>query len=396
MPRAPKVEGAERDRITVLLGAGASTFAHAPTTSQLTTTLEGHPITAAILGGLRKNDETKDANFEDALYVLEELEHLCDGEERSALMLRGFADASAFLQAHNLQHTDLRLARFSIYEQIADAFNGIDYDAVWPELANFLEPFLEHFELDVFTLNYDLVADVAINALVQKTGKQYFDGFGRPITPDGTETFSSKQFALWPPPLHLTLSHIHGSLRFAYSKPDRRMAHAVPFAIAQAARPSTARDSWQAVREAVAGDTALRLQGVAPIIAGLRKAEKILVAPYANYYARFAKRVSDSPNIIIIGYGSGDAHINFWLREFALIHEQTARLVEITIETESRRFATQRYGTYDLVWERVDDDLYHPRAGIECLVFNGGFPHVRMPMHQLLRVFTAPRQQARL
>lgn len=148
MPRAPKVEGAERDRITVLLGAGASTFAHAPTTSQLTTTLEGHPITAAILGRLRKNDETKDANFEDALYLLEELEHLCEGEERSALMLRGFADASAFLQAHNLQHTDLRLARFSIYEHIADAFNGIDYDAVWPELANFLDPFLEHFELE--------------------------------------------------------------------------------------------------------------------------------------------------------------------------------------------------------------------------------------------------------
>ncbi len=91
---------------------------------------------------------------------------------------------------------------------------------------------------------------------------------------------------------------------------------------------------------------------MAPIVSGLRKLEKLNVQPYANYFADFARAVSNSPYLMIVGYGAGDEHINYWLHEFTLIHGEQARVVEVTRSADPNRFAIQRFGAYDLQWTK--------------------------------------------
>jgi hypothetical protein len=75
---------------------------------------------------------------------------------------------------------------------------------------------------------------------------------------------------------------------------------------------------------------------------------------------------------MIAGYGVGDEHINYWLREFIGIHGEKARVVEITRSQDPNRFAIQRFGVYDLNWQKVTEDAFVNRAGVYCLTLTGG------------------------
>ena len=57
---------------------------------------------------------------------------------------------------------------------------------------------------------------------------------------------------------------------------------------------------------------------------------------------------------MIVGIGAGDEHINYWLREFTVIHGGQARVVEITRSPDPSRFAMQRFGAYDLTWSILE------------------------------------------
>ena len=116
--------------------------------------------------------------------------------------------------------------------------------------------------------------------------------------------------------------------------------------------------------------------------------EKLNVPPFANYFHAFSQCVSTSPNLLIIGYGAGDDHINFWLREFTLIHSRNGRVVEITKEIDPSRFTIQRFGAYDLVWEEREPGLFINHAGIECVTWTGGLDaEMRIPMDVILSQF---------
>jgi hypothetical protein len=115
--------------------------------------------------------------------------------------------------------------------------------------------------------------------------------------------------------------------------------------------------------------------GIAPIISGLHKLQKLNAQPYANYYAAFAQVISASPRLLIIGYGKGDDHINHWIREFAQIHNQAARIVEITDCDDPATFAVQRITEWpNLNWSRYQgsSDVYKKRGGVQNLVITSG------------------------
>ena len=94
--------------------------------------------------------------------------------------------------------------------------------------------------------------------------------------------------------------------------------------------------------------------------------------PYANYFHGFVQAISKSPYLLIIGYGVGDEHINYWLKESSLIHRQEQRVIEITDNNDPSHFVSQKFGAYDLNWHKHDDHFFHSDAGAFYLTYTGG------------------------
>jgi hypothetical protein len=378
--RAPDGYPDPANRLTVLLGAGASLYARAPSTRDLTAIVAQRELSGQVLETLRSNIPDTEPNFEDVLHVVEELESLAQSGARAPTMLRPFLEQIA----PDIAAQALSAERFELIETIGASFRGVNYDESWRPLYALLRPLLDVFDMDIFTLNYDLIADVVTFAMSMLAGKKWFDGFGPPAKPlysrDKTFyglTFRPDQFAHWEASWghnYLTLAHMHGSIGYAYYVPDQRMAHASRFELIGTNDPLVAQSTWRWAKKAKAEDPTIDFGGVTPIVSGLRKLEKLNVQPYANYFAEFARAVSNSPYLMIVGYGSGDEHINYWLHEFTLIHNEQARVVEITRSADPNRFAMQKFGAYDLQWSRFKglENAFVNRAGVQCLTLTGG------------------------
>ncbi len=363
-------------RLTVLLGAGSSLYAKAPSTEDLTRMVERRQVGGAILRALRSRFESQSANFEDVLHVLEELDSLATSSDRAPTMLRGFV--RPILSEVGASHGEIRNERFELMEAIAEEFDMINYDSSWRPLYNLLKPRLDIFDLDIFTLNYDLVSDVATYALSMLSGKKWFDGFGQMVYMRDASGFRADQYANWRPGwghVYLTHAHLHGALSYAYYGSDMRMAHSAPLELVYTANLAAARETWAWARRVALADPKADFRGVIPIVSGLRKMEKLSAQPFANYYAGLAQALSKSPYLMIVGYGAGDEHINYWLREFTHIHNENARVVEIRKSADSEQFTMQRAAAaYDLKWHKYKrlNDAYISDAGIRCLTITGG------------------------
>jgi hypothetical protein len=373
----PDAAVAPTGRLTILLGAGASMFAGAPSTARLTELIAGRPICSAILTALRGGNGTSDPNYEDALHVLEQLESLkAPMPDRASASLRPFLEPVDEIGGITMDQERVRRERFEVMETIAEAFRGVTYDASWRTMADIFNSCVTAFNLDIFTLNYDLLADVAVEGLSRLTGKKWYNGFGSRIRGvDGA--FDPGEYASWNPawgPKYLTLQHLHGSLRYAYAD-GTPFAHARRFVLEEGQNVDSIRQNWANTKILALKFPAETFCGIAPIISGLHKLEKLNVQPYANYYATFARAVSDSPRLLIIGYGKGDEHINYWIQEFAQIHNQAARIVEITNSDAPDMFAVQRITEWpDLHWARHRGlpDVFESASGVENLVITCG------------------------
>jgi hypothetical protein len=388
--------GQPRPRLTVLLGAGASLYAGAPSTQKLTKVVAQRPISGAIFRILSQQNYAA-VNFEDVLFVLEELDLLLGASVAPAsAMLRPFLERSNLLASVATDLKSVLRERFDLLGVLADEFKDIDYNASWKPLYSVLKPLVDIFDLDIFTLNYDLVADVVTYALGMLSDQRWFDGFGvGPMNNDLSAPFRPDLYANWYPsfgPQNLTLAHLHGSLAFAYHKSDRRMAYSGTYEIVKAESVAKARATWEAAASAALADPNVDFAGALPIVSGRRKLEKLNVRPYANYYAGFSKALSTSPYLLIAGYSGGDEHINCWLREFGLIHgEGVARIVEITRSDDPPTFSMQKIGAYDFSWHkfRANDDIFLSLAGAHCLTITGGILKERIFDERLNRAINA-------
>jgi hypothetical protein len=213
-----------------LLGAGASIYAGAPSTDALTEIVGQRPLSGTVLRALQR---AGGANFEDVFDALQRLEALkADTPDRSAASLLPFLHILDDIDGTAIDRASVRRERFEIMETIADGFRNLPYDTAWSTLADTLGVFLESFNLDVFTLNYDLLADVAVEGLSRKSGKQWFNGFGSRIR--GIDApFNPGEYASWNTdwgPKYLTLQQLHGSLRYVYAD-GKRFAHARRFVL---------------------------------------------------------------------------------------------------------------------------------------------------------------------
>ena len=364
-------------RLTILLGAGASVFANAPSTRRLTEIIRARPMSGAILHALQSGDGARDPNYEDAFYVLEQLELLkSQAPDRASLALMPFVQTVGDIGGITVDHEAVRRERFEVMEMISEAFSSVTYDTSWRTLADIFGELLTTFNLDIFTLNYDLLADVTVEGLSRITGKKWYNGFGSKIR--GTDApFDPCEYASWNPawgPKYLTLQHLHGSLGYLYAD-GTPFVHARRFVLQEGQNIDYIRENWEHMKRVALTSPAEIFCRIAPIVSGLHKLEKLNVQPYANYYTAFARAVSDSPRLLIIGYGKGDEHINYWIQEFAQIHNQAARVIEITNSDVPHTFAVQRITQWDdLRWDQYRGlpDVFESAAGVENLVFTCG------------------------
>lgn len=377
--KALQDESIEPRSLTVLTGAGASLHAGAPTSAALTDIFAAREISGAILQALCDNHEDSDEiNFEDALHVLEELELFADprGQSRAIRSLKPFMVPKGCLGGMEGDWAVLRRERLEVMEQIGARVSELRYGD-WPTLYKWLRPFIEHYDLSWYTLNYDVLSDVVMYALSVRTAKgKWFDGFGGRIDMDGSERFRPDWYAnpesCGLDPVHFSLAHLHGSVLYAYRTSDPRLAHHLGYELVRATSLKVSTTNWAMFHGRALSDPEMDFGPVSPIISGLRKSDKLNVRPYGNYLHGFADSLSSTPYLLIIGYGGADPHINYWLREFIDIHTRNARVVEINLIDKPELSAVAKLGSYDLRWESIGDGIYRNYMGVNTLLIATG------------------------
>ena len=127
-------------------------------------------LSRRILDGLKRN--IAEPNLEAVLHVVEELEALAQSLGRAPATMRPFLESTF----GDIGAQTLSAERFELMEAIGVSFAGINYDESWRPLYSLLRPLLDVFDMDIFTLNYDLLPDVVTVALSVLSGKRWFDG----------------------------------------------------------------------------------------------------------------------------------------------------------------------------------------------------------------------------
>lgn len=325
------------------------------------------------------------ANFEHMLHVLEQLEafnYRTEPEPSAEVMQAAFDVHSQFgdlCEPHLVSQE-----RYEIIEDIAAAFNVVDYDQ-YTLLYDLLRPLYDQYNLDYYTLNYDLLADMVVYALSWRADGAWSTGFTTtPVDQYGGNAFLPAFFAGHQGPrAYLRLAHLHGSLRFAYTLRGDEMSRNANVELAQFDGLKQASEVRRWIQAQAIGFER-SLINVSPILSGLRKTEKLNVAPYGNYFADFAGRVSSSPRLLVVGYGGADPHINFWLNQYVEIHTGAAKFVEISLNDNYRNTLAYRLFGDGRPWNNPAEGRYESVAGHACVVTSGmnsaiaaHVPHIR-------------------
>lgn len=155
---------------------------------------------------------------------------------------------------------------------------------------NILLSLREKFDLGIYNLNYDNVA--------QSAWPEAFNGF------NGRGVFEPLRVSLrreWE-----FIYHLHGSVHHCISNSDRN--------------PSIVwRDNLTGLfvdQQDLAPDMAQEFKPISltTLIAGGFKLDQILADPYQTFYATLVRHVQEADAILIAGYGFGDLHVNRALR----------------------------------------------------------------------------------
>lgn len=316
-----KLAALVRPPIAVLLGAGAS-IGVAPSTHELTEHLRKwkrfrepgrgstpafgslietgpgdarRPLFEAIRDALASKRAHPEAiHFEELVHTAELLGSAlpipAKRADRFRSYLEPFTDVNSAYAHWNIESgysTAASEACYEILDVVQSACSAVD-PAKNASLA--LASLAQRWRLRVTSLNYD---DLAL-----RSGVDFYTGF----EPDrGTGGRYLPQHP-WPRRRH-TLAQVHGSVLFGLDAELRRFSSA-----SSAANARTSRSSGPRHQDGTTGSAA-------PMITGLRKADKVLEPPFADYYHVLRRDFFESRRWLIVGYGFGDEHVNAVLRQ---------------------------------------------------------------------------------
>jgi hypothetical protein len=381
---------AARPYITIVSGAGASACAGASSTEELSNAVQALPLSKKIIEAIRSQSRYPDPlNFEDALFVLEELEAYLDPTSRLRAVrdMKPFFEWSAILRDIPADWRLFRKERFAVLELLHEHLSRINADGRQP-LYRWLKPLAERYDLHWFTLNYDILADETINAISLDVDKKWYDGFD-PLTlgfrPDQYPAAESV-FG----PIHLWLSHLHGSLLFGYRDMAPYYAHGAPLEIIRMRTPAEAIENWRIYHQSfVDGHDDDFSEGniISPLLSGQRKIEKLYSQPYSNYFQAFASSLLGSPHLMLIGYGGLDFHINNWIDQYFRTHNDKTRVIEVTLGSGPQDSVTSMLTRMQLVntWQNVAPGTYVSRYGVPAMVVLTGVTDEAPPTELMIQ-----------
>ncbi len=197
-----------------------------------------------------------------------------------------------------------------------------------PEFKNFFKKLREHFQLRVFTLNYDNFIDDVFD--------DWFDGFQSDgcqyELPNNTniQTFSARDFNQFYPNHPAVLAHLHGSVRFGFNPEGQGVV----------AKYASSTEALSSIRHTYTPDKGVngKIVSAFPLISGMDKEAKLIYnpAPFGYYYKAFMDSLMTTPRLLLIGYGARDEHLNAWLQEFCYLHwPEERRIVFIGKENKN-------------------------------------------------------------
>ena len=380
-------KSASRESITVITGAGASVSAGSPTTKQLTELISQSDLSHNILDRLLRTDRPAEAtNFEDVLHVLEELEAYLNPEEAS----RAVSDLKPFL-ALSRDTADIsddwrehRKERLSLLQHIQARLIEVD-DGGKGHLYAWLRPLADSYDLRWFTLNYDTVADRTINAISVDVGSKWYNGFDPTTRHFRSDEYSQAEEKVGE--LRLWLAHLHGCVRFGYDQTQAGLAHGPPLEIIEMASADEATRNWQQFHQAFLMDEYADLANVvSPIVSGLRKLERLNSQPYSSYLNSLFDSLARSPNLLLIGYGGADPHINHQLTQFFFTNLSRTRVVEVTRAADPKDSAVGKltHFPFKQTWEKIGDGIFVSRWGVPATVILTGIGESSPPTQIIL------------
>ena len=351
----------KKENLIVVVGAGASIKAGLPSTADLLeTTQDALPTivedgTSYLIGDQRfaiqrrtrladildgaLTGAYKSYDFEMLLHAIEELGMLALALETPALLeeFRPVISAFAELGPRYARIADSQFLRNARLGAIAALHRLVGERSIRPmvhmpfvpdptasrqQVQRILAELAERFRLIVVNLNYDDVVD--------GTAIRWGDGFGQavawskdPYLPakmvgeNRCEAFSP---SLWDAQVAdrecNLLIHLHGSIRFGWPtiaamQTIGRYAEPVKFATHEEAHESLANFGFSG--NIVGGQSF----DATPIISGRQKGGKMIynARPYGYYYRAVMDLVPTASNMLVLGYGWRDVHLNTWIEE---------------------------------------------------------------------------------
>lgn len=297
-----------KKRLLVILGAGSTIHAGAPSTPAITSQvckIADEPI-RSIVAWLRAQRGGDGFNFETVLACLEELDEFGvrskspQAWDRIGGVLSAFADFKPDFAAQ--AEGSFLTARWGLINAINQFVLTQTRSSPFDRLKRFFDRLRERFNLTVVTLNYDDTID--------RTG-DWYDGFDDAGI--GTLKFGGfdvarfrRESLLYP----AVLLHIHGSVRFGFEP------HGNNYGIVRYCNPDAALQS-------IIDTTHLALlPELSPIISGQRKDRWMTRAcvPFGYYHNAFVNAACECPRVLIAGYGDNDPHISAWIKHGSLLH----------------------------------------------------------------------------
>jgi len=308
----------QRPRLLVILGAGSTIHAGAPSTQEITdlvSKIQMEPI-RTVVGYLRDQRSEAGFNFETVLASLEELDEFSLRKRVPNAWQRIGGHLSAFAELlpdfANSAGNKFLVARTQLVGRVRDFVIKRTVNASSAMLKKFLDQLRKQFDLTLVTLNYD--------DLIDRAG-EWYDGFNPPSPPEHFGTFDFSGFPYKSANYPAVLLHLHGSVRFGFPPVRHPAIQAGEIVRRTAPLPGL-------------GATLHPPEGIAqpsPIVAGEGKDRWMTRAciPFGYYYNAFVRTLHTCPRLLIAGYGAGDLHVNSWVEDHHKVHGFNKRMVLI-------------------------------------------------------------------
>ncbi len=269
-------------------------------------------------------------SFEDIFHVLE----LLPNYKKNKYGYKGHISAYTIFSELNNEFEKLDMK--SVYlsaQEIIDVINDeiFNYDCEFNKKGKDFKRFFDeissegNYKFDVFNLNYD--------TWMEQTLKDYNDGFIK--IPEGNgkmQRFDINEY-LKEDDRH-TISHLHGQICFEY--PDFKVDEVNRYVYKESHNTLYKYNNYNdakdyRLRSAHSGDSTQSGENLfrTNIVTGLMKTDKLLWNPLNVYHNRFMNALLKNKRLILIGYGFSDLYINSLLYQYNAKHFEDRKMVMI-------------------------------------------------------------------